>query len=190
MEKYIPETYKLAINMLEPMIKKYDLDRITLESLVRSSIEIEEQDIQPVTAIWRNKKGQIYSTKASNIKVNLSFALSSLFRLKTSLNQKDFWLVLAIIHLIVDLFTMATKEVDEFSAVVLVGVYRLQHANIEKIMEYIKEICPKDLNSKVTIDSINEALKKLESWGCISVLNGEYIVNETVKASMIRDILK
>ena len=116
MEKFIPETYKEVTKSLEPVIEKYDLDKITVESLVRSSIEIEEQSVQPVTAIWSFRNGKTYSTKASNIKVNLKFALSSVFRLKTTLGQRDFWLALAIIYLIVDLFTTATQEIDEISS--------------------------------------------------------------------------
>lgn len=45
----IPETYKEVTKNLEPVIEKYDLDKITVESLVRSSIEIEEQSVQAVT---------------------------------------------------------------------------------------------------------------------------------------------
>ena len=42
MEKFIPETYKEVTKNLEPVIEKYDLDKITVERLVRSIIEIEE----------------------------------------------------------------------------------------------------------------------------------------------------
>ena len=86
MEKFIPESYNTVINLLQPVIEKYDLDKITVESLVRSSIEIDEHEIQPVTTIWKSRKGTVYSTKPSNIKVNLKFSLSSIFRLKTTLN--------------------------------------------------------------------------------------------------------
>lgn len=188
MERYIPEIYKTVVDKLEPVIGQYNLDKITVESLLRSSIEIEEQDIQPVTAVWKNKKGKTYSTKASNIKVNLKFALSSLFRLKTTLSEKDFWLVLAIIHLIVDLFTMATQEVDEFSSVVMIAVYRLQHGDMERLVTYIEEICPADLRAAISSENIEESLNKLESWGCISCLNGKYEVNESVTASMIKEM--
>lgn len=188
MEKFIPETYKEVTNRLEPVIKKYDLDKITVESLVRSSIEIEEQSVQPATAVWSLKNGKTYSTKASNIKINLKFALSSVFRLKTTLGQKDFWLGLAIIYLIVDLFTMATEEIDEILSVVLIAVYRLQHGDKERILEYINRICPENLKNDATLGHIEESLKKLESWGCISCEDGIYMVNETVTASMIKQV--
>ena len=188
MEKFIPETYKEVTKNLEPVIEKYDLDKITVESLVRSSIEIEEQSVQPVTAIWSFRNGKTYSTKASNIKVNLKFALSSVFRLKTTLGQRDFWLALAIIYLIVDLFTTATQEIDEISSVVLIAVYRLQHGDEKRILEYINEICTENLKKDILPEHIEESLEKLESWGCISCVDGKYRVNETVTASMIKQL--
>ena len=164
MEKFIPESYNTVINLLQPVIEKYDLDKITVESLVRSSIEIDEHEIQPVTTIWKSRKGTVYSTKPSNIKVNLKFALSSIFRLKTTLNQ----------------------EIDELSAVVLVSVYRLQNGNTERIKQYAKEICPSSLSDKLQSENIDDSLAKLESWGCISCEEGNYLVNEKVMASMIK----
>lgn len=187
MEKYIPEAYKKVSDMLEPIEKKYQLDSITVESLVRSSIEVEEQDIQPVTAIWKSKDGKIYSTKPSNIKINLKFALSSVFSLKTILVQEDFWLVLAILHMIVDSFISATKEIDEVSSVVLVAVYRLECGDLERILGYVNKICPSSLIDKASPESIQESLEKLESWGCITSNGGKYVVNETVTASMIKE---
>ena len=186
MEKFIPELYNEVAVLLQPVIEKYNLDKITVESLVRSSIEVEEQELQPVTAIWKSKKGISYSTKASNIKVNLKFALSSIFRLKTTFTQEDFWLGLAILRLIVDLFTSATQELDELSAVVLIGVYRLQNSDIERLERYIKEICPETMVAQVTHENVEDALYKLEKWGCVSCIDGNYLVNETVTASMIK----
>ena len=95
---------------------------------------------------------------------------------------------LAIIYLIVDLFTMATEEIDEISSVVLIAVYRLQHGDKERILEYINRICPENLKNDATLGHIEESLKKLESWGCISCEDGIYMVNETVTASMIKQV--
>lgn len=188
MERYIPEEYKNVIDMLEPIIEEHDLDKITVESLVRSCIDVEEQTIQPVTVLWKTKQGKTYSTKASNIKVNLKFALASLFRVKTIINQKDVWFGMAIIYMIVDLFTNATKEIDEISALVLIGVYRLQHGDIERINRYILEISPDNMKEHISGTAVEAALKKLEGWGCICCEGGKYVVRETVTASMIKDI--
>lgn len=186
MDKYIPEVYKKSTERLENIIERYHLDRITVESMVRSCIEVEEQEIQPASATWRSRGGRVYSTKASNIKVNLRFALSSVFRLKTIFAQDDFWLALAMIHLIVDLFTNATKEIDEISSVVLVAVYRLQHADKEKILEYAEKICPESIQELLSAECVEESLEKLECWGCIDLINGRYSVKEIVTASMVK----
>lgn len=186
MEKYIPETYNHVIKMLEPVIEKYDLDKITIESLVRSSIEVEEQMIQPVTAVWRSKSGKMYSTKASNIKVSLQFALTIVFRLKTVWGMKDIWLGIAIIHMIIDSFISATLEIDEWSSITLISVYRLQHADKKAIFEYAGKICPLNLKKDITEECIDNSLNKLESWGCIALLDGFYKVNEIVTVSMVK----
>ena len=89
--------------------------------------------------------------------------------------------------MIVDLFTSATKEIDELSAVVLVSVYRLQSGNNERIKQYAKEICPAPLSDKLQFENVDESLQKLESWGCISCEDGNYMVNEKVMTSMIKE---
>lgn len=186
MEKYIPKTYEMVSDMLEPVINQYNLDKITIESMIRSSVEFEEQEIQPVTAVWKFKNGKTYSTKASNIKINLKFALSSVFRLKSILEEKDIWIGIAIIHLIVDSFIMAVQEIDEISSVVLIAVYRLVHGDTERLRNYVEKICPPNLKQQLTLDCMEDSLKKLESWGCISCSDGIYMVNETITASMIK----
>lgn len=184
----IPEVYTEIINMLEPVIKQYDLDEISVKSLVRSSIEIEKQPIQPATVVWKSKDGNSYSTKPSNIKVNLKFALSTVFRLKTIINQEDIWLVLAILHLIVDLFTCSTTKIDELTGLALLSVYRLQHADEERLFGYAKEICPKGKEELLQKSDFELSLARLEEWGCIKMEQGEYILNETVTSSMVKGI--
>ena len=166
MEKFIPETYKEVTKNLEPVIEKYDLDKITVESLVRSSIEIEEQSVQPVTAIWSFRNGKTYSTKASNIKVKFKIcAFISISTKKRRWGRRDFWLALAIIYLIVDLFTTATQEIDEISSVVLIAVYRLQHGDEKRILEYINEICPENLKKDIMPEHIERIIRKIRELG-------------------------
>ncbi|MDD3278170.1 MAG: hypothetical protein PHG16_04705 [Lachnospiraceae bacterium] len=95
---------------------------------------------------------------------------------------------MAIIYMIVDLFTTATKEIDEISALVLIGVYRLQHGDIERIDRYILEISPDNMKEHITRAAIEASLGKLEGWGCVCCLDGEYVVSENVTSSMIKDI--
>lgn len=188
MNMCIPEEYTKVIGMLEPVIEEYHLDEISVKSLVRSSIEVEEQPIQPATAVWKSKDGNIYSTKPSNIKVNLKFALSTIFRLKTVISQKDIWLVLAVLHLIIDLFISSTVKIDELSGLALLSVYRLQRADGERLLRYAREICPEENLEILQKDDFELALARLEEWGCIKREQGEYILNEMVTSSMIKAI--
>ncbi len=188
MDMCIPEEYTRIISMLEPVIKEYNLDEISVKSLVRSSIEVEEQPIQPATVVWKSKDGKIYSTKPSNIKVNLKFALSTIFRLKTVISQKDIWVALAVLHLVVDLFTNSAIEIDELAGLALLSVYRLQHADEERLLKYAEEICPEEKHEMVQKDDFVLSLARLEEWGCIKKEQGEYILNETVTSSMIKEI--
>lgn len=184
MNNYIPEEYSMAMNSLEPLIRKYELDSVMMASIVRGAIEKEEQPIQPATKVWKSKDGEVYSVKPANIKINLSFALANAFRLKTILSQKDIWLVLALIHLIADMFTSAVKRVDEKSALILLAVFRLQAAEEKEIMEYAQKILPKDCKFNINNEKVSNALKNLEELKCIKLEDGKYSVVETVDSSL------
>lgn len=184
MNDYIPKEYNDAIELLNPVIEKYGLDRVTISSIIRGCLEIEEQRIFPAMKIWKSQSGEIYSIKPSNIKVNLSFALGNAFRLKKVFSEKDIWLVLAIIYLIVDLFTSAVKRIDENWALVLLAVYRLQEAEKEKIYEYAMKICPSESTIEFNEVTFDMAIKNLEEFKCIKLQDGKYSVCETIDSSL------
>lgn len=184
MNDYIPEEYSEAIKSLEPIIEKYELDPIMVSSIVRGTVEKEEEPIQPASKVWKSKDGNVYTVKPANIKINLSFALANAFRLKTVFSQKDIWLVLAIIHLIVDMFTSAVKKVDEPSALILLAIYRLQAAEKEEISEYALKILPSDSNIIITDEVVQDALDNLEELKCINLEDGKYSVIETIASSL------
>lgn len=184
MNDYIPEEYSKAIKSLEPIVKKYDLDPVMVASIVRGSIEKEDQPIQPASRVWKSKDGNVYTVKPENIKVNLSFALTNAFRLKTIFSQKDIWLVLAIIHLIVDMFTSAVKRVDEMSSLILLAIFRLQEAEKVEIKEYTLKILPKDSSIIITDEMVQNALDNLEELKCIKLDDGKYSIIETIGSSL------
>lgn len=175
MDKYIPEEYNKVIQMLKPVIEKYDLDSITVESLVRTSLVIESGEYTAALVCWKDREGQVYSTKPSNIKVNLNFALSTAFRLKAAIYAKDIWLSLSILYLVVGLFTDATKKVDEISSLVLLSVYRLEEAEAEHIFEYSSKINPDDSGIQLTKETCIKALNNLEDLKCIKLENGNIV---------------
>lgn len=184
MNDYIPEEYSKAIKSLEPIVEKYDLDPVMVASIVRGCIEKEDQPIQPASRVWKSKDGNVYTVKPENIKVNLSFALANAFRLKTIFSQKDIWLVLAIIHLIVDMFTSAVKRVDEMSSLILLAIFRLQEAEKVAIKEYTLKILPKDSNIIITDETVQKALDNLEELKCIKLDDGKYSIIETIGSSL------
>lgn len=184
MNDYIPEEYSKAIKSLEPIVEKYELDPVMVSSIVRGSIEKEDQPIQPASRVWKSKDGNVYTVKPTNIKVNLSFALANAFRLKTIFSQKDIWLVLAIIHLIVDMFTSAVKRVDEMSSLILLAIFRLQESEKVEIKEYALKILPKDSNMIITDEMVQKALDNLEELKCIKLDDGKYSIIETIGSSL------
>lgn len=183
-EMYLPEDYQKIIENLNSAIAQYGLDEVTIAGVVRGSIEVEQQPIHPVSRVWKSKSGETFSVKASNIKVNLNYALKTAFRIKTVFVQKDVWLAAAIIHMIVDLFTDAKKLVDEKTAIILLAVFRLQNGDIERIMQYAQTIIPKESGIELNKTQCQEALDNLESLQCIEIKDGEYIVRESIDSSL------
>lgn len=181
----IPEEYNKVIEQLQPVIEAFDLDRVSVESLVRSCVEVEEQPIPPASNIWRDKKGVAHTTKPSNFKINLRFALDTVLGLQPYVCKKDIWMVFAVLNIIVKLFSEMTESIDDFSGLVLVAVYRLRQADAETIRNYVKTIDP-DKDRKLSDDIVDETLVKLEKLGCIRLENGKFALNETVNRSMLR----
>lgn len=185
MDNYLPEEYQRIIEELRSIIIAHKLDEVTIAGLVRGSIEIEQQPIHPTSRIWTTKAGKTYTIKPSNIKVSLGFALKNAFRLKTVFKQEDVWLVFAIIHMLVDLFTDAVVLVDETSALVLLSVYRMQNGDFQKILEYAKRIKPADSQIIIDEQTCSDALENLQDLKCIILQeNGEYILRESVDSSL------
>lgn len=116
--------------------------------------------------------------------MNLSFALSNAFRLKTIFKQEDIWLVLAILHLAIDLFTSAVEKVDEASSLILLATFRLQEASKEDILNYAIKIQPKENKLVITEELVQNALDNLEDLRCVELKDGKYHVVESIDSSL------
>lgn len=185
MNEYLPEEYSKAIDMLTPIVEKYELDPVLVSSMVRGGIEKESQPIiSPVARVLKSKKGSTYSIKPANVRINLSFALSNAFRLKTTFAQKDIWLVFAILHLIIDLFTNAVEKIDEASALVLLATFRLQEASKDDILDYAFKIKPTESKLVITDELVQNSLDNLEKLKCVELKDGKYHVVETIDGSL------
>ena len=104
--------------------------------------------------------------------------------MKTVFNQKDIWLVLAVLHLIIDLFTNAVEKNDEAAAFVLLATFRLQEASQDEILEYALKIQPDESQLTISSDVVQEALDNLEDLRCIELKEGKYHVIETIDRSL------
>lgn len=184
MNEYIPEEYNTMIASIQHIIDKYELDPMLIASIIRGSIEIDALPMERASIIYTTPNKKTYSTKPQNIKFNLSFALSNLFRLKSIFTQKELWIILAIIHLIIDLFTCSRVEINETHALILLATYRLQSSTDDRILEYAKDIKPANFNEELDLPSVRKALDFLLNIKCIQMINGKYEVIETITSSL------
>ena len=67
MDEYVLQEYRMALEALEPLIAKYELDPVMLSSIVRGTVEVEEHPLQSSLKVWKSKDGKVYTIKPSNI---------------------------------------------------------------------------------------------------------------------------
>lgn len=177
----VPEYEEIKKNLI-PFIKEHDLDSITVNSLIRGSIEVLEPEIPTasVAVIDANNLTSGISVKLKNIKVNLKFALNSIFSFKSVCDAEGKWLILVILKTIVFLFEEMKVELSEKEAIVLFCIYRLQSATLGEIIEYAEKIRENGKEADMQIEGVNDALRNLERIGTIKMENGKYFLCETI----------
>lgn len=188
MTEFIQEPYNSIMEIMQPIIQEHNLDEITMESIVRSCVEVEEKEIQRAKYIRPGLKGEIYSTKLPNIKINLEFIFSTLNASKAVVKEKSMWMGVAVIYLVYYLFKQSTVKIEnsEIMSLVLFALYRLRRANVKETEEYVKQIAPDNMKKKVTIEVIEKSLCKLEELKCISLIEGKYILIEKISPMMFK----
>ncbi len=182
MAGYIAPEYEEIEKSLIPFSEEHALDSITVSSLIRGSIEVLEPEIPTasVAVIDANNMSSARSVKLKNIKVNLKFALNSIFSFKSVCNADGIWLVLTILKTITFLLEEMKIELSVKEATVLFCIYRLQSATLEEIIEYAEKLKGNDKKNDIQINDVNDALKILESIGTIKLENGKYFLCETI----------
>lgn len=182
MAGYIAPEYEEIEKNLIPFTEEHDLDSITVSSLMRGSIEVLEPEIPTasVAVIDANNLTSGISVKLKNIKVNLKFALNSIFSFKSVCDVEGRWLILAILKTIVFLLKEMKVEFGEKEAIVLFCIYRLQSATSEEIIEYAQKLRENEKEVDIQIEDVNDALKNLERIGTIKLEYGKYILCETI----------
>lgn len=182
MAGYIAPEYEEIEKSLIPFTQEHDLDSITVSSLIRGSIEVLEPEISTasVAVIDANNLASGISAKLKNIKVNLKFALNSIFSFKSVCDAEGMWLILAILKTIVLLLEEMVVELGAKEAVVLFCIYRLRSATAGEIIEYAEKLRENGEKVDIQNESVSDALKNLERIGTIKLENGKYILCETI----------
>lgn len=173
--------YEELEEALSSYIDEHELDRVTVNSLFRSSIEFLEPELQTATVVVLDvgKLDETKSIKASNVRIWIKFALGAIFAVKPMLTEKGIWLVLLVLKAIVTLVGDIKVDISSKEAIILFAIYRLQSADAEQIYEYISNSLSGSYGS-VSKDRLNEGLKKLEKIKTIKLVDGQYVVNETM----------
>lgn len=181
MSGYICYEHKVIINQLEPFISNHNLDRVSVESLVKSCVEILSNDLPKAsTSIidLKNLKNS-FNFKFSNIRINFTFGLNLIFKLKTCFISNDIWFVLSLLEIARILIQEATIKLNESDALVLTSIYRLKDANENEIIEYANSINP-CYHNILDKDIVNESLKNLEALKSIILDDGKYRLCEYI----------
>lgn len=176
---YILSEFLELEQKLEPFIKEHNLDIVTVKSLVRGSVEILEPEYVPVSTIkLYTKKMDASSIKFNNIKINLKFALNSIFSFKSFCGADGIWLILSILKAVEYILSSATITFEKNDAIVLYCIYRLRNATESEILDYQSQIIYDD--KVLSIQEIMESLKNLKNAKTIDIENNKYYVCESI----------
>lgn len=182
MANYIVPEYEEIERNLVPFSKEHNLDSVTLSSMIRGSIEVLESEIPTasVAIIDADNFNSSISVKVKNLKVNIKFALNSIFSFKSVCDAEGKWLTLAILKTIVFLLEDMKVKLSPKEAIVLFCIYRLQSATPEEIRAYANRVKENNKDADIKFDDVNEALGILEKIGTIKLENGKYYLCETI----------
>lgn len=184
MSNYLEPEYIIIEKSLEPFIAEHNLDEITVKSLVRGSVEIVEPDLPSVSYVILNEKDitSARSIKVKNIKINLKFALNSIFSLKSICEAEDEWLVLVVLKTIVSLFENMKIVLEKKEAIVLFCIYRLRSATAQEVQNYYKpnNFSKSACSEKLDEEDIKKAIGTLQKIGAVDEKDGKYYIEETI----------
>ena len=179
---YLASEYKEIENFLVPFVEEHNLDRITVNSLIRGSVEVLESEMPTASKVIIDMDdfSSSMSVKLKNIKVNLSFSLSSIFSFKSICDTEGVWLILAILKAIAFLWGEMKIQLDGIEAITLFALYRLRVANTTEIWEYVKKIEIDKEMVNMSLDSVEEAVKNLEKIRTVKLIDGKYRMCESI----------
>lgn len=183
MTNNIIDKYNEIDNMLKPFVDEHELDEVTVNSLIRGSVEILEPEIPiaSVASIDVNNFAASWSIKPRNIKVNLNFALNSIFSVKSIHDSDGIWLIFVILKALAFLVADMKVSLNKTEAIVLYALYRLRSATDDNIAKYINSTLKiKEEDADIQLEEVKTALNNLERIGTIKMDDGKYCMRESI----------
>jgi hypothetical protein len=170
-------------NLLSDVVVEYELDPVTVNSLLLSSFVFLEPELQSATVaiIDPSNFEKSKSIRASNIQVDLKFALDAIFATISVFTAKSSLLILYVLKAIVLLIDKASIQLGKNDAIVLFAIYRLQKADKNAILRYINKLRTENDDIDIVNEStIEKSLKTLEDIKTIELIDGLYSLNDVI----------
>ncbi len=175
--------YEDLQDALSDVIKENNLDIVSVHSLLMSSFDFLEPELQSASVAIINfeELNKSKSIHPSNIQVNMKVALDAIFAVKSIFSAEDFSLVLLVLKAILTLINCSTVQINKEEAIVLFSVYRLKNSNVDGIYDYIKRLKEENENiSVINREAIEQSLRSLEKIKAIELVDGLYSVRDII----------
>ena len=171
-------------NILSDVIEEYNLDKVSVNSLLMSSFDFLEPELESASLVeintrdWEKSK----SVRLSNIQVDLKIALDVIFAVKPMFTAEGGHLILLILRAIIILVSAGTVHLSKKDAEVLFAIYRLQRASQRDIYDYLVRLSKEndDIDIVEELD-IERSLSILEKVHAVELVDGGYHLNDIIR---------
>lgn len=167
---------------MEPFIEENGLDKVAVNSLLRSSMEFLKPGPSRAAVVLMDAKDLSSSASVKLvIRVDMKLALESIFCFRSVLEERGIWLMLALLRAISLLIADARVDFGKKETIVLFALYRLRSADVREITAYIDRLIHEEENIHIESDiDVKGALKNLEAAGTVKMDYGKFRMCETV----------
>lgn len=162
------------------------LDIVSISSYLNSVVEYEgtEQERATIFRSIKENSSQLSSYKLSNIKIDVEFALKTLFRTTSFCNAKNRKLIVVLLQLILDIKNESEIIIGKDESWVVYALYMKggngKGLELDILMEYMNKNKPEDIEKDITKDQLEKALDNLEKMKSIELKDGKCFLIETL----------
>ncbi|MCR4637431.1 MAG: hypothetical protein K5754_14505 [Butyrivibrio sp.] len=174
--------YDLLINDQRDFIKEHRIDEISVQSLFKATIDFVENEPEAASVVYISPDdfSKAKSTKISNVRINLKFAIDMIFAVNLVLTSDGMWLLLSLLKAIVFLYDSMTTKLEKDEAIVLFAIYRLQKADSSRIKEYLDSLATSNKSGDFKVANVDESLQKLKKINTIDTVDGMWYITELI----------